>query len=230
MTLNDIRSKINFLTSTNSTSFPDSLLVNEVNNALDRVTSLIMASDGRWQWDDENQTDLPIATTSLVSGQQDYTLAVSHLGIVRVEVQDNSTPTSAWHKLTPIDSADLYALAQTDYLSNNGMPTYYDKIGNSFFLYPAPNYSQNASLKIYFKRGPSYFTTGDTTKTPGFNSLYHELIPLWVAYSYAIANGKQNATLLMNQIQLKEDALREDYSLRDKDDRPKLRTRPSYFQ
>ena len=208
-------------------------LVIEANNALDRVTSLIMQSDGRWEWDDENNTDLPIATTALVANQQDYSLAITHLEVTRLEVLDNSTPTAAWHKLVPVDQRDEYQSALVPDNSGvfGGVPVYYDKIGNSFFLYdanltPAPNYSQAASLKVYFKRPPSYFVTSDTTKTPGFNSLYHELIPLWISHSYAIANGKANATLIMNQIVAKEQALQDDYSSRDKDDRVQLRARP----
>lgn len=196
-----------------------------------------MQSDGRWQWDDENATDsdgtvrgLPIATTALVANQQDYTLAITHLQIERVEVLDNSTPTPAWHKLKPIDQADVYGQSLSGFLNTAGLPTYYDKLGNSFFLYPAPNYSQAASLKIWFKRPPSYFLTSDTTnKSPGFNQLYHELIPLWVAYNFALANGKSNANGIMAQIQLKEDALHDDYSVRDKDDHLRLKARPMFF-
>lgn len=230
MTLDQIRTAAYLYTSTSGTSdFPDATLVVLANNALDRVTSLILKSDGRWQFDDENNTDLPIATTALVSGQQDYSLAVTHLGIDRVEVQDNAT-TPSWHKLLPIDQADLYQTAMTSFLSSNGLPQYYDKIGNSVLLYPIPNYAQAASLKLYFKRGPSYFLTSDTTKTPGFNTLYHELIPLWIAYNFAIANGKANAPGLMTEIQSREDALKEDYSLRDKDDRLILRARPQSWR
>ena len=225
MTINDIRTKAYFLTSSNSSSFPDTQLIAEANSALDRVASLIMASDGRWQWDDENNTDLPIATTALVANQQDYTLSVTHLQITRVEVKDNNT-TPSWHTLQPIDQADVYSQSLTDYLNSPGLPVYYDKIGSSFFLYPAPDYSQAASLKIYYKRPPSYFTTADTTKTPGFNSIYHELIPLWIAYNYALANGKANGDKIMQQIQIKEDALREDYALRSKDDPIRLKARP----
>lgn len=234
MNLTDIRAKTYFLTSTNLNSFPDATLVVEANNALDRVTSLIMQSDGRWEWDDQNNTDLPIATTALVSGQQDYSLAVTHLQLTRVEIQDNN-PTPKWHKLIPMDQKDAYQQAITPgAASTYGFPTYYDKLGSSVFLYGpglegAPNYSQAASLKLYFKRPPSYFLTSDTTKTPGFNSLYHELVPLWISYNYALANGKENANLLMQQIVLKEASLQADYAIRDKDDRPSLQARPMNY-
>lgn len=222
MTLSDIRAKAYFLTSTNATSFPDTKLIPEANNAYERVVSLIMQSDGRWQWDDTNNTDLPVATADLADGKQDYTLTVDHLQITRVEVKDQD---GNWHKLTPIDQKDVFDGSLTDYMSGGGLPQQYDKIGSSIFLYPTPDFSQDNSLKLYFKRGPSYFTTDDT-KTPGFNSLYHDLIPLWMAYNYAIANGKKNANLILSQIQLKEDVLKDDYSLRDKDEHISLKARP----
>jgi len=228
MTFTDLKNKVYFLTKTNSTSFPDPYMTNELNNGLDRVVSLIFQSDSRWTWDDENNTDLPIATTALVSGQQDYALSVSHLEIVRAEVQDTS---GDWIKLRPIDSADIYDESVESFPSiasnsTSGVPMYYQKLGNSLMMYPTPNYSQSASLKLFFKRGPSYFATNDTTKTPGFNALYHDLVALWASYNFALANGRSNAQLLYQEIQAREDALLADYSLRARDDTPQMKARP----
>lgn len=223
MQYTDIVAKAYFLTSTNSTSFPIAQVTVEANNALERVASLIMQSDARWQWDDSNNTDLPIATTGLVANQQDYTLAVSHLDILRVEVQDTN---GSWRKLIPIDQADIYGTSLTDFMKTAGAPYYYDKLGASVFLYPKPNYTQASSLKIWFQRGPSYFAVTDTSKSPGFNVLYHDLIPLWIAYNFALANGKENGSNLGAEIKSKEDALQEDYALRAKDDHNGIRARP----
>lgn len=224
MIYTDIVSKVYSLTKTNSTSFPATDLVIEANNALERVESLIMQADHRWQFDDTNQTDLPIATTALVTDQQDYAPAVSYLSITRVELKDQ---VGNWHLLTPFDQTDLYDQSLTDFLKTSGLPTSYDKVGNSIFLYPKPNYSQAASLKLYFKRGPSYFVYNDTTKTPGFNALYHDLVPLWVAYNYALANGLNNANQLFAEITRKEENLQNDYALRGKDEHISLRPRQS---
>lgn len=227
MTLDQIRTKSYFLTSSNANSFPDTTLVVEANNALERCVYLINHSDGRWQFDDTNNTDLPIATATLTTNQQDYSFATSHLEISRVEVQDQN---GNWSKLVPIDQSDVYNQSLTDFMKTAGTPFYYDKIANSIFLYPKPNYTQSASLKIYFKRGPSYFLTSDTTKTPGFNALYHDLIPLWIAYNFAVANGKANASQIMSEIQLREDSLKEDYALRSKDEGIRLRPRPKSYK
>lgn len=222
MTLDQIRTKTYFLTSTNLSSFPDATLVNEANNALERMVSLINAADGRWQFDDTNNTDLPIATTDLVLNQQDYSLATSHLEITRVELKDAS---GNWQLLQPIDQTDVYNQSLTDFMKTTGTPVYYDKLANSVFLYPTPNYAQSGSLKLYFERGPNYFLTSDTSKQPGFNTLFHDLIPMWIAYNFAIANGKKNASLLLTEIQRKEDALTEYYALRAHDDPIRLKRR-----
>ena len=227
MVYGNLQSKIYFLTNSNSTSFPSSDMAILATNAVERVASLIRESDGRWQYDDTNQTDLPIATTTLTASQQDYTLATSHLSVNRVEVKDS---TGAWRKLTPMDQADVYDQSITDFMSGGGTPLYYDKFGATIMLYPYPNYTQAASLKVFFERGPISVLTTDissTTTSPGFNSLYHDLVAYWVAYDYAMAKGLPNANQFMVEIQRKEEALKEDYALRSQDEHLGLRPRRS---
>lgn len=234
----NIQSKIYFLTKTNSTSFPTSDMLVLANNAMDRVASLIEFADGRWNFDDSNQPatnvgdgtgGLPIATTSLVSGQQDYALSVSFLNIERVELKDES---GRWRKLQPIDQADVYDQSITDFMSGGGTPMYYDKIGSSIMLYPTPDYSQANSLKVWVSRPPILILASDISSTavkPGFNALYHDLIALWVSYDYAVANGLPNANQLMVEIQRKEEALKEDFALRNVDDRLKISAKKYNF-
>ena len=223
MTITDIVNKIYFLTKTNSSSYSAADMLIAINNAYERVCSLVIKADGRWQWDSSNQTDLPIATTALVSGQKDYTLATSHLKILRVECKDSS---GNWTKLEPIDPEDLQHTAMDEFGSTDSIPMRYDKLGNSVFLYPSPNYSQAASLKIYFQRGPDNFTSAEVTtgtKVPGYNSLYHDLIPLWVAYDYCVANGLNTANKFLEEILRKEKALQDDYAMRGKDEQWNLK-------
>jgi len=195
-----------------------------INNAYERVASLIMQADGRWEWDDANNTDFPIATTTITSAQQDYGFAVTHLNISRVEVKDSN---GIWSQLTPINQSDFIGQGQAEFLKGGGIPVYYDKLNSSVFLYPIPDYTQSASLKIFFQRGPAVFTSAEVTtgtKVPGFNSLYHELIPLHAAHDYAIAKGLSNVNQLSAQIQQREEALQSDYELRNRDEKLQLRT------
>lgn len=224
MTISDIVNRVYFLTKTNSTSYVAADMLISINTAYNRVASLILQADGRWQWDDDNRTDLPIATTTITTSQQDYAIAVTHLKLLRAEVKQNGATT--FTKLDQVDQED-WALNIDN--TSTGAPACYDKLGNSVLLYPIPNYTQAASLKLYFQRGPDEFTSGQVTagtKAPGFNSLYHDLIPLWVAYDYAVANGLPTASGYFIEIQRKEDQIVRDYSKRNKDDSAKLTMSP----
>lgn len=212
MTYDQIKDRVYFLSKTNSTSYPIADLTDSANAAVERVVSLINRCDSRWQFDDTNQTDLPVATTALVSGQADYTLATSHLSIDRVELKDAS---GTWSKLIPKDQHDTpdEALSAT----TSGIPTSYDLMGASVILDPVPNYSQAASLKIYFTRPPVSFLTTDDDEVPGFNPLFHDLVPLWVAYDYCLINDPDAARGIFTHIQFKEEELYKFYGLRSRD-------------
>lgn len=221
-TFTEILTEARRLVKQNSTSYPTTEITVSANKALERATALIREAEGRWEWDDSNNTDLPIATTDLVADQQDYSLSASHYRIERIELKDAQ---GNWRLLIPIDQADVFDQSLTDFLGTSGTPEYYDKIANSVFLYPKPSYSQSASLKVYYERGPSYFTTSDTTKSPGFNALFHQLIPLWCAYDYALINTLPNKNDLRAEIQVIEERLQEYYSFRSRDEKPHISAR-----
>jgi hypothetical protein len=222
MDFTTILSEARRFTKTNSTSYTTADITQSANRAFDRVVSLIRQANGRWQWDDSNQTDLPFSTASLVTDQQDYTLDPDHYAINRVEVKDEA---GNWTKLIPFDQADIFDSSITDFLSGSGIPQYYDKVGNSLLLYPKPSYTQAASIKVFCERGPSYFLVSDTTKEPGFNPMFHRLIPLWCAYDYAAINNMQVADRFKGDIAELETALVEFYARRDKDEHIRLKAR-----
>lgn len=233
MNYDQIRSLVYLKTKTNITSLPNASLNLYTQPAEDHVVALINRFDSRWQFDDGNYIDFPIATTQINSGQQDYSLATSHLSIDRAEIKDSS---GAWHLLKPIDQQDdrLNAL---DVVAT-GLPKEYDKTSNSAFLYPIPDYTSTAALKLYFTRGPlkydytantnaGQFTdgtgSGASSDIPGFNSLFHDLIPTWASYNFAINNGQRSAAGFLGEIQLKEQSLEEFFGNRNRDYTPRLR-------
>lgn len=197
-----------------------------INEALNRVATLVLQVDGRWQFDDNNNTDFPIATTNLVttlgSEQQDYSFAVTFLKVLRVEVLDN---TGAWTKLTPFDQVDIYDNSLTDLMKTPGLPLYYDKQANSIFLYPKPlgtSVTAANGLKVWFQRPPSYFTTSDTTKVPGFQSIYHRLVAMLASRDYAVTRGLTNAKAISDLATLQEQDLQDAIALRSKDEHVRL--------
>ena len=185
-----------FEASANSSSYPIADLTRNANIALDNVVTFILGADGKWQFDSTNATDLPIGTTALVSGQQDYSFDEDYLVIKSIECSDSL---GKWHKLIPIDDYEE-EIALSQFETEDGIPKYYDKMGESILLYPAPNYaiaptdSPAGGLRAYFQRKIDYFTTTDTTKEPGFANHLHKYISLYCAYVYTCAKElpKQN--------------------------------------
>jgi hypothetical protein len=207
MTKQTIDSRIRRLTKTNTTDYPVADITDDENVAYDRVVSLILRADAKWQWDDSNETDLPVGTTDIIENQDNYSLETTHIDIYKVLIQ---YPDGTWHTLTPIDAID----ERDRDIGKTGLPTKYDKLGTSILPLPIPNYSLTGALQLYFKRPPAYFTTSDTTKEPGFNQLYHDLIVLYPSYDRAVADGLPSANQIFARIQTLEAALVDDYAHR----------------
>jgi len=224
MTKTELDNDVKFLltgSSTGTIDFSAADITACENRHYDKITSLIMRVDGRFEFDDNNLTTLPIGTTDLISGQADYTISASDfLEILRVEIKN---PSGNGVLLKPISYEDKKGVAMTEWAKTAGTPHSYDKVGNSIILYPTPNYNSTAGLKVYFKRNVSYFIATDTTKEPGFNPQYHRLLSMGAASDYCISNGLTNKlTILSNEITKMETALMEFYSQRNKDDPPKM--------
>lgn len=199
LTGQDIVNDTYFEASANSNSYPIADLTRNANTALDMMVTLRLMANPKWDFDSTNATDFPIGSTDILSGQQDYEFDSDFLIIKSIEIQDSN---GKWTKLQPIDQLTLpEGQALSDFETTPGVPKYYDKIGNSFFLFPTPNYNRRlveegeSGIKVYFQRYVDYFTTTDTTKEPGFKQHLHKYIPLYCAYVYACAKElpKQNS-------------------------------------
>ena len=192
-----------------------------INSHYDRVANLIMKADNRWEWDDDNKTDLPIATTALVANQQDYNISgAQFLKILKVELKDSN---GNWQVLFPISLDDKRNESMTDYQKTAGTPREYDKLGNSVFLYPKPDYGQATSLKIFYQRNVTHFVVGDTTTPPGFAENFHRILSYGASLDYAIAHSMTGKIgILMPLIQKMEADIIEFYSDRDRSDKKSM--------
>lgn len=192
---------------------------NRANRALDRLVYLAMTADERWEYDDNNYTDLPIAVTSLVSSQRDYQFALEHLEVEKVLIMRAD---GTWITLKPLSETPNQNTYYENNTGNTGTPTRYEKRGSTIFLDVVPNYSMTNGLKVYFTRGASYFASTDTTKVAGFASPFHKFIPLHMKAGYAIDRSMPIAKNLYDLLQTEEVAIRDFYSNRKKDEKPKL--------
>lgn len=142
-----------------------------LNGSIDRFYALAFEFDALWNLDDRNQGDLPIASTNLVSGQQDYLFAIELLSISQAFAKDQN---GVFKELTMQDDKlepNVYTLSNT-----SGTPRTYKLVGNSILIDPIPNYSSTLGLKVVFKRNGVKFTYSDTTVTPGIPSLFHPFL------------------------------------------------------
>jgi len=216
---------ITFLTGVGTTQYTLADRTRNINNWYLKTTSWIITADGRWQWDDANQTDRPCATTDLVNGQQDYKVIIGSpsttqdwLEIDRVEILDSNGDAKV---LTPIDQNDI-GQALTEFLDTDGTPRYFDFRGGSIFLYSAPNYNSTGGLTIYFKRSPLLFASTDTTKRPGFATPFHKILSLGASYDWAMAKNSGNRDVIRQELEILKNELIDFYSKRAKYERPRL--------
>ncbi len=188
MTLGDIALKARFLTSTDTTSWPDNVLLIDINNWYQKVVSMILESVDDSDFDDARRTNYPVQTTPLVAGQRDYTMPVSEkvLKIKRVDVTyDGNT----WYRAEPIDSGSVeFGLGndtKTDANFTQIMPRYDIKY-NSLFIYPlasAADVAAGASMRLEWSRQIMPFTSSDytsvltdSTVVPGFDDPFHPML------------------------------------------------------
>lgn len=224
LTFTQICNKIdkNCHTEGNAEAYPVADKTVDINLALDKAFSIIFKAAGTWQFDDSNHEDYPMITTSLVSGQRDYSFVDDENGnlvldIYKVMIKDK---TGEYIEIFPVD-AQSDELGLVGGLNNGkneqGTPNKYDKTGNGIFLDLIPDYNSDAGLQIWINREGSYFISTDSTKKPGFNGLYHEYLALRPSYYYAFNNGLANANNLKAEMVEMEKDLKGAYAGREKD-------------
>lgn len=162
-------------------------LVNEV--YYDIVTEQMRAQD-TWDFDDTNWTDHAVATTPMVAAQRDFKLNTDPdlFKIKRVDVTYDGTN---WYQANATDSGRFqFGVGNDDKVDDNFEKTApaYDLRSNTLWLYPraeADDVTAGAKIRIEYTRVLDVFTTADTSKQPGIDPVWHDLIPLGVSMKYA---------------------------------------------
>ena len=222
MTIADINSEARLLVDADSTTYPAADLLRRINAAYEETVMFIQGCDGLWQFDDQNYTSFPVATTTLVVGQRDYSFDASMLEIEKVAVLHASD--GDYHFLGTYDLSQLGSPIETLY-PDNGLPSAYDKQGGSLLLDVAPSASDvtlAAGLKVYFKRTASIYTSAEVTtgtKVPGFASPFHIILAYKAALPFAISYKPQRVPAILNHIARLEDGIKKHYGRREQDRR-----------
>lgn len=171
-----------------------------INDAFDQVLPSVLSRSGKGRWDDLNNTDHPIATLNMVSGQPDYSVKVDgdNLDILRifdVRIIKSASGTN-YETLIKIGLEDERALAtMSPNPSDSGIPDHWLERGNTIFLGPNPNFGLTNGIKIFFERVENYFLSTDTTKVPGIPRLYHTILADIASYEWLVVNKPLDVTV-----------------------------------
>lgn len=204
-----------------------------INEGYKKVASIIFKCDGRWQWDDTNQTDDSTSDGNLSTGVSKYDILLASpavnqdwLEVERVEILDSDDNSK---KLRPINRTDI-GCSLDEFMDVASTPEYFDWTGSQIRFFPAPDYDKTDGFTIYFKRAPLLFATTDTTKRPGINSLYHNYLALYASMMYCKHNDMNNRVAqLEKDLALMEVDIKEHYGKRDKYEKKQIkRLRKSY--
>lgn len=182
------------------------------NEANKKIWSWIFEAYGGWVYDDSNNSDLPTATANLVADQSKYTLPSEALTVRGLEYKDSG---GEWHKLMALSEELIrQKFSEEDFQDESAEPRYYTPYAGLVKLHPAPNFSQNSSLRISFDRGATVFAPTDISKTPGFVSQFHEAVAIGASYYIAANKNMNNVQVLQIRWQEAEQDIKEFYSQR----------------
>lgn len=190
-----------------------------------RADTIIWSAVNGWQFDDSDHTDLPRAKATLVDDQHDYEIPSAARQIFEVHIKNDN---GDYVSLKAIDK-DQYDQPLDEVYDTKGTPTHYDLEGRSVFLYPAPDSSDVTTsevLRLYMGRDIDEFVSSDTTKEPGFDNHFHEIIPVGASLDYALgylSGDPRRINELKGRLQEIRTEMTEFYAGRDKDFKTKLR-------
>lgn len=214
--------EIDDLCQTDLNSYPLTSKARRVNAALDRFFTLAFTADGRWSFDDSTRADLPVATTDIISGQQDYGLDLDMIILKNVLVKGS---TGTWSELLKENTTDENWGA-----SGSGEPLHYALVGNSILLGDTPNYFSQDGLKIVFQRNKLEMVATYTTTPLGIPSLFNQYIARYAALPHLIEMQRPSKNDIASQIQIDEQAILNYYNNRLKGVKRRLTVLPRHEQ
>lgn len=190
-----------------------------VNLSLDDFWAIALPASGKWQLDDSNNTDYPIITANLVSGQRDYSFTVDGssniiLDIYKVMVADAN---GVFREVSSVDQqGDTDMSTFYDGQNATGTPVRHDKTANGIFLDPVPNYNYTGGVKVFINREASYFVYTDTTDKPGVTGIFHRYFVLNPALTYARRNNLASHNRIQQELLKMEAAIKYHYAGRER--------------
>jgi len=214
-TLQGLVQHLKFISGQDSLAIEDATRL--LNFAMDEYSYIALTASKRWKFDDQTNTDFPIATATLNANEASIPLETTFLIVDEVQITDAN---GKYVKLTPIEepNMDREEVLATTY-ETDGQPIYYDYDSHSLFFYPQA--SAERTVKVIYRRATEYFDTTDTTATVGIPRIHHEYLPLKASYSLTLRTNDPNSERIKRELvewEGREDSggkIRNFYSKRD---------------
>ena len=214
----------------NESNYPLKAKIARFNQTLDDFTSLSILYDKSWHYDDANKFDhdpspfaspldvvlrnLPVATTKINAGQQDYPFDLRLRIIKGIFFMDSN---GVYHELE--EETDMSALQR----NRSGTPKKFMLMGGSVLLDYIPDFDREKGLKIFFGRNASYFKDTDTTKELGIPNLFHLWACRKVALPFMIKHKLPDKNDIAALILKDEEAIKDFLTNRNATRKPRMR-------
>jgi hypothetical protein len=204
MQLSEIRTQTRFYTKTNTSTFSDTDLDREANNAYSFFVMELMRVQGYTNLTGTEVTTDFVTTDGLSAGDNgyngEYAFASDVLEPVRFEVKYSSTDTPV--RCTIYDMSQNYSSEydEDDIQANfsEGSP-YVTFFRNAYKIRPVNDGDDDISngIHIWYEKRQDALS-GDTDE-PVFESNYHNLIPLKVAKAYAMRHSDKYSAVIARE-------------------------------
>lgn len=216
MTQSELYTYARRLINANSTDWPESDLVVDLNDAQSDIWTRIKVARGVLEYDDTNYADLPSATFAVSSSTNKYKITTDEnaneiLTIHKVIITKNGEDIDIPRKKVGEGNQD--ALLNVE----SGFPTCYYEIGATIAFDTLPDGSYTAS--IWFDRAPKYLAVGGASVVPGIPVIYHPLLAEKAALKNAIIKNLKQASNIARLVEMGEARIDEYESNRRDDER-----------
>ena len=175
-----------FFAGSTTDSYPLADKARRANQWVAKAGTWIWKSSHDWQFDDSNETTLPVCFTTMVADQTEYALPTNVFSVDRAEVLDNN---GVWHRLKAIDPKQFSRSFKEQIDQISGLPNQYDLVGTQLRILPAASADQTTlvdGLRLYITRTTTTFSANDTNTEVGFNSMFHQIVSTGMAFDYAV--------------------------------------------
>lgn len=193
---------ITFLLGVNTGNYSLADRTRNMNERYRMVWQMIFESYGGWKFMDDNVSDastgVPYADQTITSSLGLYPFPVA--GLTANGAAFKPTSASNFQKLLPLTHEEFMAMGGDGRFASNGVPVYYMLQGDIVRLLPTPNFTLASALRLYFDQGVSLFIATDTTKTPGFASIFHRMLSVGGSLDYALARQMQDKVVSLSNL------------------------------